>query len=88
LKLIHLYEERTAKGWSQYDLASAAGVQQPLISWAENGLNISRKNALKMAEALGVDVDELGNPEEEPRVWIRLGDLTPEQIEKFSTSKV
>ncbi len=84
MKLTHLYEERTAVGWSQYDLAAAAGVQQPLISRAENGLNISRKNALKLAKALNVDVDELGNPDDEPRVLIRLSDLTPEQIERFT----
>ena len=41
MKLIHLYEERTAKGWSQYDLVAEAGIQQPLVLRAENGLNIS-----------------------------------------------
>jgi transcriptional regulator with XRE-family HTH domain len=83
LKLDHLYEQRTARGWSQYDLADVSGVPQPTISRAENGLRVSRRTALLLAGALGVDVDSLSIGEQ-PTITLRVSDVPPELMEALS----
>ena len=51
---------REAKGWSQQQLAEAAGLSQPYVSKVESG---AREPSLvvvqALARALGVKVDEL-----------------------------
>ena len=50
---------RTARGWSQDELANRSGVAQPQISRCEQGLNLSFGNLCRIADALGVAVDKL-----------------------------
>jgi putative transcriptional regulator len=55
-----LREARDAKGWTQAELAAAIGVSRKTINTVENGVFIpSTLVALKLAEALGVRVEEL-----------------------------
>jgi transcriptional regulator with XRE-family HTH domain len=83
MRLDHLYERRTARGWSQYDLADVSGVPQPTISRAENGLRVSRRTALLLAGALGVDVDSLSIGEQ-PTITLRVADVPPELMDALS----
>lgn len=52
---------RTAKGWTQVDLAKKARVTQALISQLEAGKKASPSvvHILRIAKALGVTVEEL-----------------------------
>lgn len=51
---------RQAKGLSQVQLAEAIGVGQPTISMWESGeMQPSVRNAVKLARALGVSVEDL-----------------------------
>ena len=51
---------RDAKGWTQAELAAAIGVSRKTINTVENGVFIpSTLVALKLAEALGVRVEDL-----------------------------
>ena len=51
---------RRARGLSQSELASRAGVSRQLVGAAENGRNLPRVDAaLAIAEVLGVDVADL-----------------------------
>jgi putative transcriptional regulator len=51
---------RDAKGWTQAELAAAIGVSRKTINTVENGVFIpSTLVALKLAEALGLSVEEL-----------------------------
>jgi DNA-binding XRE family transcriptional regulator len=84
LKLDHLYERRTARGWSQYDLADVSGVPQPTISRAENGLRVSRRTALLLAECLDTTPEALGGPDE-PGLYVRFSDLTPEMLQTLTS---
>jgi putative transcriptional regulator len=55
-----LREARDAKGWTQAELAAAIGVSRKTINTVENGVFIpSTLVALKLAEALGLSVEEL-----------------------------
>lgn len=59
---MHLAELRKAAGFSQYDLARVVGVPQPNIAYWEYSEKPPRSDVLpKMAEALGVRVEELLN---------------------------
>lgn len=55
---------RQEKLQTQAELAHAAGVSRPTVANAERGQKISARSAHKMAEALGVSLDELQRPEE------------------------
>ena len=83
MRLDHLYERRTARGWSQYDLADVSGVPQPTISRAENGLRVSRRTALLLAGALGVGVDSLSIGEQ-PTITLRVADVPPGLMEALT----
>lgn len=51
---------REAKGWTQAELAAAIGVSRKTINTVENGIFIpSTVVALKLADALGVRVEDL-----------------------------
>jgi transcriptional regulator with XRE-family HTH domain len=52
-------ELRKAKGWSQTELAKAAGVKQPTIVSIERGRQRTSKYSIKLANALGVNVREI-----------------------------
>jgi putative transcriptional regulator len=55
-----LREARDAKGWTQAELAAAIGVSRKTINTVENGVFIpSTLVALKLAEALGLPVEDL-----------------------------
>ena len=55
-----LREARDAKGWTQAELAAAIGVSRKTINTVENGVFVpSTLVALKLAEALGLSVEEL-----------------------------
>jgi len=55
-----LRDARDAKGWTQAELAAAIGVSRKTINTVENGVFIpSTLVALKLAEALGLSVEEL-----------------------------
>ncbi len=57
---------RNSLGLSQDALAQKAGVSRPFLSTIETGSAVPTvKNAIKIAEALGVTVDELFAPDEE-----------------------
>lgn len=56
----NLIRLRLAKGWSQSELARHSGVTQPQISQLEGRLRgVGPDSRKKLAEALGVDVQEL-----------------------------
>jgi transcriptional regulator with XRE-family HTH domain len=56
---------RRRNGWSQTDLKRASGVNQPLISLAEQGRGIPRPDQLaRLARALEVPVELLLKPVE------------------------
>jgi transcriptional regulator with XRE-family HTH domain len=53
-------ELRTLRGLSQADLAKASKISQPTISDVESGsAGVRLDTAQKLADALGVDLDEL-----------------------------
>ena len=52
-------ELREAAGMNQSRLAGAAGLSQADISHVENGLTVNPSQGLRLAVALGVDVEEL-----------------------------
>jgi len=55
-----LREARETKGWTQAELAAAIGVSRKTINTVENGVFVpSTVVALKLAEALGVRVEQL-----------------------------
>ena len=55
-----LRDARDAKGWTQAELAAAIGVSRKTINTVENGVFIpSTVVALKLADALGMRVEEL-----------------------------
>ncbi|WP_225770885.1 helix-turn-helix domain-containing protein [Inquilinus sp. Marseille-Q2685] len=51
---------RTGRGWSQTRLAEEAGVSKATIVHYENGGEPSRAQARKLADALGVELQDLG----------------------------
>ncbi|MGG3641479.1 helix-turn-helix transcriptional regulator [Bacillus gobiensis] len=54
-------EKRLEKGWTQFELGERSGVSQPTISQIENGnrKHSTHQNIMKIAEALGIKVEEL-----------------------------
>ena len=53
-------DERDRHGWTQADLAARIGVSRKTVNTIENGVFVpSTVIALKMAEALGVTVQQL-----------------------------
>jgi putative transcriptional regulator len=55
-----LREARTARGWTQADLAERVGVTRKTINTVENGVFVpSTVLALKLARALGMTVEQL-----------------------------
>lgn len=52
---------RVLKGWSQNQMSKRSGVPRPTIVSVENGTqaSISIENAMKLADALGITIDEL-----------------------------
>jgi len=61
---------RQKKGWSQIDLARAAGIPQPTICRLESG-DIKQPKIMtlvKIAEALGVSTDYLASEDEHPKI--------------------
>ena len=57
--LVHF---RTARGWSQQELANRVGVRQNTIAAIETGATTRTKYLADIARALGVTVDELDPP--------------------------
>ncbi len=70
-------ERRRALGWTQAQLAAAAGLTQQAVSYVERGAGVPRVTTmLRIARALGTTVEALlpGEPEgetEPPRVRAR-----------------
>jgi len=58
----NLLRLRTAKGWSQEELARKVGVRQNTIAAIETGATSKTKYLADLARALGVTVDELDPP--------------------------
>ena len=57
-----LSQHRAARGLTQAQLAKLAGITRPLISWYETGVKTPRlSTAYKLAEALGVELEALGD---------------------------
>lgn len=54
-----IVKARSAKGWSQDDLARRAGVSQGTIGHLESGRNTSSRKLPDIAQALGMSVEEL-----------------------------
>ena len=55
-----LREARTARGWTQAELADAVGVSRKTVNTVENGVFVpSTVLALKLARALGGSVEGL-----------------------------
>lgn len=52
-------ELRQHKGWSQQELASRAGVSISSVVRAERGTSSNKSTLRLLAQALGVDVEEL-----------------------------
>lgn len=56
---LRIEELRNAQGWSQRDLAEAAGVRQATISKAESSASVTLKTLEKIADALNVNAAAL-----------------------------
>lgn len=54
-----IVKARSAKGWSQEDLAKRAGVSQGTIGHLESGRNTTSRKLPDIARALGLTVEEL-----------------------------
>lgn len=54
-----LKEAREKRGWTQKELAEAAGVVQPFISKLETGAKLTEKQGRKLSEILEVGFDWL-----------------------------
>ena len=55
-----LREARAARGWTQAELAERVGVTRKTINTVENGVFVpSTLLSLKLADALGVSVEQL-----------------------------
>ena len=67
---------RDEKGWTQDDLARAAGISKGFLSDVENGKrNISADNVLKVANALGASLEYLlrgSTPQDEPAALVQI----------------
>jgi transcriptional regulator with XRE-family HTH domain len=64
-----LLELRIRKGWSQGDLGREAGVRADTVSSIERGRHDPRPSTLrKLADALGVEVEDLFREPEAPKV--------------------
>jgi transcriptional regulator with XRE-family HTH domain len=50
---------REAKGWSQDDLARETGISQPAINKIENGKTLKSKYFPKIAQVLGIPIEQL-----------------------------
>ena len=60
---ICLKELRSERNWTQGDLARATGFERPYVSRLESGRirSLSLKNAMKLARAFGLTVEQLWN---------------------------
>ncbi len=58
-----LREARRRRGWTQTQLAEAAGVRQADITHYERGSNMRLEVAARLADALGVTLDWLARGE-------------------------
>jgi transcriptional regulator with XRE-family HTH domain len=56
---IILQRKRLLNGWSQKHLAALAGVDTSTVGRVERGENQSPKTVKRLADALGVEMDEL-----------------------------
>jgi transcriptional regulator with XRE-family HTH domain len=54
-----IYRLRTAKGWSQLDLAHKAEVDIGVVERAESGEEIQARNRVKLEKALGAEIGSL-----------------------------
>lgn len=50
----HVRDARTARGWSQYELAERAGVSRPTVARVEAGADVNTAKLVRIAEALGL----------------------------------
>jgi HTH-type transcriptional regulator/antitoxin HipB len=48
--------QRKAKGWSQQQLAQAAGLSRPTVARIESGSAVSTATLAKIANALGIEI--------------------------------
>lgn len=55
-------KERTGVGMTQVALAEVTGIPQTTISGIERGAEVSLRNATLIADALGIDLDDLASP--------------------------
>lgn len=80
-------EARRAKGWSQAELASHAGVSQGLIAQIESGMNNASRKIIQIAEALAVDPAYLmGASQAAPVDMSSNPDLVPVKRVRFKLS--
>ena len=56
---MNITDARIAKGWSQQQLAGAAGLSLGTVSAAERYGRVSAESTRKMAKALGIPIDTL-----------------------------
>lgn len=65
-------ERRAVLGWSQRDLARRSGVSKGMISFVETGGGgIGTEHTARLADALGVTMDQLWHGEStDPTAWI------------------
>ena len=62
---VRLRKLRAEKGMSQKDVADAVGMTQAAISQLESGRRVATPKTVKrLAEALGVDIEELAGEDE------------------------
>lgn len=56
---LRIRHEREKRGWTQAQLADAAGVRQATVSEAENAASVTLATLEKLADALGVSASDL-----------------------------
>jgi transcriptional regulator with XRE-family HTH domain len=73
-----LREARRSVGWTQADLAYAAGMSRSFLSQVESGQRgVSEANAVAIAQLLGVEVLDLAEPKQGTAVCYNCGSVVP-----------
>lgn len=84
----NIIRARTAKGWSQEELARRAGISQGTIGHLESGRNSTSRKLPEIARALGLTVEQLVGGQIDERRLERPPEIPPAWPFKIPLGKV